>query len=230
MQARYYDPVIGRFYSNDPVDALGHMQRSNSIANGFNRYTYANNNPYKYVDPDGEFALQVAAFILGAVVGGVTESLANPTASKMDVFRAAMVGGVVATAGTIPGVGLKTAMAIGGAANGLGDAVNQVASGGEFDVAQSLTAVSTGIIGSGVGKGVAHIARPGNNLPSNSINQANHGMTASSSQRILAGSESLGTTNSAAGAREVLAGANYAAGANAGMEAAKTVQKKLNEE
>ena len=45
MQARYYDPVIGRFYSNDPVGF-------NNIHN-FNRYTYANNNPYKYIDPDG---------------------------------------------------------------------------------------------------------------------------------------------------------------------------------
>lgn len=55
MQARYYDPQLGRFYSNDPVDYLGHLQRGNSD-HGFNRYTYANNNPYKYVDPDGEFA------------------------------------------------------------------------------------------------------------------------------------------------------------------------------
>ena len=54
MQARYYDPVIGRFYSNDPVDYLGHAQRGNPV-HGFGRYTYANNNPYKYVDPDGEF-------------------------------------------------------------------------------------------------------------------------------------------------------------------------------
>jgi hypothetical protein len=29
MQARYYDLVIGRFYSNDPVNALGHMGRGN---------------------------------------------------------------------------------------------------------------------------------------------------------------------------------------------------------
>lgn len=42
MQARYYDPVIGRFYSNDPIGFRdGHS---------FNRYTYANNNPYKYID------------------------------------------------------------------------------------------------------------------------------------------------------------------------------------
>jgi len=45
MQARYYDPVIGRFYSNDP---LGFRD-----VHSFNRYAYANNNPYKYVDPTG---------------------------------------------------------------------------------------------------------------------------------------------------------------------------------
>ncbi|MCV2886472.1 RHS repeat-associated core domain-containing protein [Aestuariibacter sp. AA17] len=52
MQARYYDPVIGRFYSNVPVDALEHMGSHNGI-HGFNRYAYANNNPYRYTDPDG---------------------------------------------------------------------------------------------------------------------------------------------------------------------------------
>jgi hypothetical protein len=52
MQAQYYDPVIGRFYSNDPVDVVGHIAHGNPI-HGFNRYTYANNNPYKYTDPTG---------------------------------------------------------------------------------------------------------------------------------------------------------------------------------
>ena len=45
MQARYYDPVIGRFYSNDPLGFRG--------VHSFNRYAYGNNNPYKYIDPDG---------------------------------------------------------------------------------------------------------------------------------------------------------------------------------
>ncbi len=62
MQARYYDPRIGRFYSNDPVDAVGHIGRGNTV-HGFNRYTYANNNPYKYVDPNGE------AGVLGFIAG-----------------------------------------------------------------------------------------------------------------------------------------------------------------
>ena len=52
MQARYYDPVIGRFYSNDPLDAAAHMGTQNGI-HGFNRYSYAINNPLKYTDPSG---------------------------------------------------------------------------------------------------------------------------------------------------------------------------------
>ncbi len=51
MQARYYDPVIGRFYSNDP---LGFRD-----VHSFNRYAYANNNPYKYTDPSGAIAESV---------------------------------------------------------------------------------------------------------------------------------------------------------------------------
>ena len=71
MQARYYDPVVGRFYSNDPVDALGHMQRGNSIAHGFNRYAYANNNPYKYTDPDGE--LPVAGWLIAGGLAALAD-------------------------------------------------------------------------------------------------------------------------------------------------------------
>lgn len=48
MQARYYDPEIGRFLSVDPVifqqDKLEY----------FNRYWYAAGNPVMYIDPNGE--------------------------------------------------------------------------------------------------------------------------------------------------------------------------------
>ena len=47
MQQRYYDPQIGRFLSRDPVTA-----NPNTGAN-FNAYWYANNNPYRFTDPDG---------------------------------------------------------------------------------------------------------------------------------------------------------------------------------
>lgn len=47
MQRRYYDPGIGRFISIDPVAADAKQGRN------FNRYWYANNNPYRFIDPDG---------------------------------------------------------------------------------------------------------------------------------------------------------------------------------
>ena len=42
LRARYYDPSIGRFISED------------SIRDGLNWYAYANNNPVMFVDPSGE--------------------------------------------------------------------------------------------------------------------------------------------------------------------------------
>ena len=47
MQQRFYDPIAGRFLSIDPVVTDAKTGKS------FNRYSYANNSPYKYIDPDG---------------------------------------------------------------------------------------------------------------------------------------------------------------------------------
>jgi len=65
MQARYYDPVVGRFLSTDPAGVFGHVRNNPKM---FNRYTYANNNPYKYIDSDGEFAHLILGAIAGAAV------------------------------------------------------------------------------------------------------------------------------------------------------------------
>ncbi|WP_405629429.1 polymorphic toxin-type HINT domain-containing protein [Pseudoalteromonas sp. Ld20] len=64
MQARYYDPVIGRFYSNDPVGYTA----SNPVMS-FNRYLYVNNNPYKYTDPNGEFLNFAVKFVADVALG-----------------------------------------------------------------------------------------------------------------------------------------------------------------
>ncbi|HNP36943.1 MAG TPA: RHS repeat-associated core domain-containing protein [Woeseiaceae bacterium] len=47
MQARYYDDVVGRFMAVDPVG----FSAGNPMS--FNRYAYANDNPYRFTDPDG---------------------------------------------------------------------------------------------------------------------------------------------------------------------------------
>ena len=53
LGARYYSPAVGRFYSIDPV---GFEEDS---VHSFNRYTYAHNNPLRFVDPDGRAALDL---------------------------------------------------------------------------------------------------------------------------------------------------------------------------
>ncbi|MDH5824648.1 RHS repeat-associated core domain-containing protein [Luteimonas sp. RD2P54] len=50
MQQRYYDPMLGVFLSVDPVKAYG------SLVSQFHRYRYANNNPYRFTDPNGRLA------------------------------------------------------------------------------------------------------------------------------------------------------------------------------
>ena len=82
MGARYYMPLLGRFTGIDPVGIVPEQPHS------FNRYAYANNNPYKYVDPDGR---QVAlAWKLGslAVAIGTTLHIMSPE-QRMQMARSA---------------------------------------------------------------------------------------------------------------------------------------------
>jgi RHS repeat-associated protein len=47
LGARYYNPILGRFMG---VDAVRFHETN---LHSFNRYAYANNNPYRFIDPDG---------------------------------------------------------------------------------------------------------------------------------------------------------------------------------
>jgi RHS repeat-associated protein len=84
-RARYYDPKIGRFISEDPIGFDG----------GINFYPYVENNPINYTDPSGNFpiiaiapfipALTDAAIATGAVllaiVGGTAIAETWPPAT-----------------------------------------------------------------------------------------------------------------------------------------------------
>jgi RHS repeat-associated protein len=94
MQQRYYDPVAGRFLSTDPV-----LTDFNTGAS-FNRYTYANNNPYKYIDPDGRNAVtklikqtikhEGNVFKAAADVASDVVTLVSPSSSMLDRAEAAI--------------------------------------------------------------------------------------------------------------------------------------------
>ena len=169
MQQRYYDPVIGRFYSNDPVDMLGHMQKGNPTM-GFNRYAYANNNPYKYTDPDGKF-LNLATGAIGAAIGGVSGAISARVStgdwsnSGAAFVAGAVVGGAVGAtfgAAAVYAAPLSTAAieatslgaavaasATGAVANAAGDALGQVISKGEITDPGSV--ISSAVVGAATG-------------------------------------------------------------------------------
>jgi RHS repeat-associated protein len=69
--ARWYDPEIGRFISEDPAPADPNDPLS------INRYIYCRNNPLVYVDPTGELFAEILSFAgsifgpLGTAIGGI---------------------------------------------------------------------------------------------------------------------------------------------------------------
>lgn len=62
MNARLYDPVLGRFLSPDPY------VQSPDFSQNFNRYAYALNNPFKYTDSSGQFFI-LDSFLIGWIGG-----------------------------------------------------------------------------------------------------------------------------------------------------------------
>ena len=123
MQQRYMDPQLGMFLSVDPVTAY------NQPVGQFNRYRYANSNPYKFTDPDGRQSLPRSVYetdwtkpetrqAFGEVVSivadftpdvgdvkGVAEAVGEPTPRNI---LAATVG-LIPIVGDVAGKAIKNA-------------------------------------------------------------------------------------------------------------------------
>ena len=86
--ARYYEPTIGRFVSIDPQG----FDEENIFS--FGRYAYGNNNPYKFVDPDGETPAHILAALAVVAARGVVY-VARSAKSLGKVVKTAKKGGNV---------------------------------------------------------------------------------------------------------------------------------------
>jgi len=98
--ARWYDPTIGRFLAMDPAGF------NPDNIHSFGRYAYANNNPYAYVDPDGNQPYRAAT-----EVRSVPEHVQNRTAALLlsGLFIAGSYGVLGPAYGTILDVSLFAA-------------------------------------------------------------------------------------------------------------------------
>ena len=112
MNGRMYDPLNGRMLSADNYvqGGLG--------TQGYNRYSYAGNNPLKYTDPSGEFV----HILIGAGIGGLinlgVKALNGHIHDFGDGVKAFVVGGA---AGALDAAtGGSSFLAYGGGALGAG--------------------------------------------------------------------------------------------------------------
>lgn len=119
MNARLYDPLVGRFLSPDP-----YVQAPDFTQN-FNRYSYALNNPLKYTDTDGEFLIPLLFGIGNLVAHNMRgEDLGNGNWAKylfsgmtagliLDVVTPLLISGMAANAGRPDLVGLASRVGVG---------------------------------------------------------------------------------------------------------------------
>lgn len=151
------------------MDVVEAMRRCSPV-HGFNRYAYAQNNPYKYTDPDGEWGVLGAAY--GAISGAVGGFVASGGGFKNKLIGTLSGAAAGAAVGFVaPQTSHVAGMAIAGmAASATGQAIGSTATAAMEkgienvtldDVNVDATTTVAGGLGAGggglVAKGVANM-------------------------------------------------------------------------
>lgn len=93
MNARLYDPALGRFLSPDPYVQMPDFTQS------FNRYSYCLNNPLRYTDPTGEyFGIDD---LIAALIGGTVNLVINIVQGNIHSFGQGLASFGVGAAGGV---------------------------------------------------------------------------------------------------------------------------------
>ncbi len=145
MNARLYDPILGRFISADTiVPSPGNMQ-------DFNRYAYVNNNPLMYTDPTGHWSLSnLWKSVRQVVVAAVVIAAAAITYGAISGFVAGYVGAGMA--------GSVISGAVAGAAAGFvgGASMTAIYGGNSSQIWSSgISGARMGAIAGGVAGGIS---------------------------------------------------------------------------
>lgn len=128
-QARYYDPAMGRFVSDDWIKGFTFQPET------LNEYVYCINDPNDYVDEDGElWHIAVGAFVGGMLEGGINAytqykktGKINPRKVLAAGAKGAVVGAVSAATGGAAGeLAAKGAVVINAATSGVASAAEDM--------------------------------------------------------------------------------------------------------
>ncbi len=89
LNSRYYDPKVGRFLNADAMNYL----KANAFT-GVNLYSYCDNNPVMFMDPDGHFPILTAIAVLVVLfctpVGGAIVQTASSVLSYAGIAIASI--------------------------------------------------------------------------------------------------------------------------------------------
>ena len=148
MNGRMYDPVMSSFLSVD-----SYVQDPENSQN-FNRYAYCFNNPLRYTDPNGEFALIddiVIAAVFGAIINGWIQGATGNINGIGDCGRALIGGAVTGAMGcglsVVGGAGMSFGanLALGTVEGGATAAVGEWISGGDGEDILKAAAIGAAI-------------------------------------------------------------------------------------
>ncbi|AZZ92103.1 hypothetical protein EUZ85_15755 [Hahella sp. KA22] len=159
MNARYYDPLVGRFMGVDPVSFLDKGRKY------FQRYTYVDNNPYKYKDPNGEWYLAIGAVFGAAIEVGVAAYSGNIN-DFGDFAAHAAIGAVTGAAAAMGNTTLAAARwgAVAGITGSVGSQAYDYGPS-NVDMAQATLAGAFGAAIGAVSKAIVSKFMPKSNYP-----------------------------------------------------------------
>ncbi|MBS0193977.1 MAG: RHS repeat-associated core domain-containing protein [Proteobacteria bacterium] len=151
-QQRYYDPVLGRFLSPDPVQA-------DDKGGDFNRYWYAGNNPYKFTDPDGRafFVDDGIGIGVGAALGIGKEEFVDLVFKRRlptygEFWGSAVSGGIDGEAVVNAPESMGGTLVFAAGAGAAGSSVRQLIDGGHVSASETVKDSVLSAATAGVGR------------------------------------------------------------------------------
>ena len=179
LNARYYDPNVGRFLSPDDTDLLLLSPRALTDKN---LYAYCDNNPVMRVDSNGEWWHIAIGGLIGGFIGGLTQVASNLIEGNnaFDGVGSAFLSGAASGALASTGVGVVGSIVGNAGISMVENAATQVVENKGFDNFDIEDMLIDGTIGGisgaigGGGTGSKHLNGLGKQTLKRTINTTVH--------------------------------------------------------